>query len=113
MKLKKINKGLLKHLPRYAKTDKLTPKLKRLLIEVIWSVSARKQYQNLCDNIMIICESEAYVAACKHSIHFNIKSGGRPLAYVNQIVRSSYAGTIKKHAVELGLKTTRTTVTFK
>jgi hypothetical protein len=97
----------------YRATDVLTLDLKRLLMEVVWLETPKTRYKCISDNIKILCESEAYVAACKHCIHYDPTKSDNAFAYVVQIIWSSFYGTIKKHAVELGLKTTRTTITFK
>jgi hypothetical protein len=102
-----LNKQLLKELVLYKETDILTDELKRLLFDLICQESKKSRYNHISENVKILCEADAYVAACKHSIHFNPERSDKPSLYVGQIIWSSYYGTIKKHAVELGLKTTR------
>jgi hypothetical protein len=96
MKLKKNNAGLLKELPCYAKTNTLTPKLKRLLIELIWKETSRDRNNNISENVKILCESEAYIAVCKHSAHFDAEKSDNAVAYVGQIIRCSFVNTIFK-----------------
>jgi hypothetical protein len=102
-----LNKLLLKELASYKETDTLTDELKKLLIDLICQESKKSRYNRVSENVKILCEAEAYVAACKHSIHFNPEKSDNATAYVVQIIWCSYCSTIKKHAVELGLKTTR------
>jgi hypothetical protein len=102
-----LNTALTMEIIHYKETDELTPDLKRLLMELIWLETPKARYKFLSDNIKILCEADAYVAACKHSIHFDPKKSDKPNLYMGQIIWCSYCSTIKKHAGELGLKTTR------
>jgi hypothetical protein len=108
-----LNTALKMEIINYRKTDVLTPDLKRLLMEIVWLETPKPRYRCISDNVKILCEADAFVAACKHCIHYDPKKSDNAFAYVVQVVWSSYYGTIKKHAVELGLKTTRTTYKFK
>ena len=101
------NERLLKELALYKETDTLTPKLKRMLMELIWEESKKSRYKCIGENLIILCEADAYVAACKHSIHFNPERSDKPNLYIGQIIWCSYCSTIKKHCGEFGLKTTR------
>ena len=108
-----LNTALKMEIIIYRNTDEMTPDLKRLLMEIVWLETPKTRYAHISDNVKILCEADAYIAACKHCIHYNPERSDNAFAYVVQIVWSSFYGTIKKHAVELGLKTTRTTVKFK
>lgn len=102
-----LNTALRMEIIHYRETDELTPDLKRLLMELVWKEMAKERYVFITDNIKILCESDAYIAACKHCIHYNPEKSENARAYVIQIIGCSFAGTIKKHAAELGLTTIR------
>jgi hypothetical protein len=102
-----LNTALTMEITHYRVTDELTPDLKRLLMELIWLETKKKRYGHIGDNIKILCEADAYVAACKHCIRFDPKKSDKPNLYIGQIIWCSYIQTIKKHAIELHLKTTR------
>jgi hypothetical protein len=107
MKLDELNTALRMEIINYRETNKLTPDLKRLLMELIWLETPKARYEFVSDNIKILCEADAYVAASKHCIHFDPQKSRKPSLYVGQIIWCSYINTIKKHAIELHLKTTR------
>jgi hypothetical protein len=107
MTREELNTALRMEIINYRATDELTPDLKRLLMEMVWLETPKPRYVHISDNVKIICEAKAYEDACKHGIHYNPEKSDNAFAYMTQIVWSSYCGTIKKHAVELGLKTTR------
>jgi len=94
-----LNEKLLKELVLYKETDTLTDELKRLLMELIWQESKKSRYKHISENTIILCEADAYVAACKHSIHFNPERSDKPSSYVGQIIWCSYINTIKKHGI--------------
>ena len=104
-----LNKQLLKELGFYKETNTLTDELKKLLFDLILQESKKSRYSHISENIKILlqCEADAYVAVCKYSLHFNPERSDKPNLYVGQIIWSSYCSTIKKHALELGLKTTK------
>ena len=102
-----LNTALRMEIINYRNTNVLTPDLKRLLMEVVWLETPKARYSHISDNVKILCEGKAYEDACKHCIHFNPEKTDNAFAYMVQIVWSSFYGTIKKHAVELHLKTTR------
>ena len=104
-----LNTALKMEIINYRNTDELTLDLKRLLMEVVWLETPKKRYKHIPDNVKILCEADAFIAACKHCIHFNPERSDNAYAYVVQIVWNSFYGTIKKHAVEMGLITTRKT----
>lgn len=104
-----LNTALKMEIINYRNTDELTPDLKRLLMEVVWLETPKSRYKGIPDNVKILCEAKAYEDACKHCIHYNPEKSDNAFAYMVQIVWNSFYGTIKKHASELGLKTTRTT----
>jgi len=107
MKTDELNTALRMEIIHYRETDVLTPDLKRLLMELVWLETPKARYNHISDNVKILCEAKAYEDACKHCIHFNPDKSSKPSSYMVQIIWNSYYGTIKKHAVELGLKTTR------
>ena len=110
MTREELNTALRMEIIHYKETDELTPDLKRLLMEVVWLETPKARYSYISDNVKILCEAKGYEDACKHCIHFNPEKSDNAFAYMVQIIWSSYYGTIKKHAVELGLKSTITTV---
>jgi hypothetical protein len=101
MNMDKLNTALKIEIIHYKKTDELTDNLKRLLMELIWLESKKKRYEFVNDNTKILCEADAYVAACKHCIHFNPERSDKPNLYVGQIILCSYINTIKKHSPNL------------
>ena len=105
-----LNIALKMEIIHYRETDELTPDLKRLLMEVVWLETPKIRYNHIPDNVKILCEAKAYEDACRNCIHFNPERSDNAFAYMVLIIWSSYYGTIKKHALELGLKST---ITFK
>lgn len=95
------NEQLLKELTHYKKTDELTPKLKSMLMELIWQETGKFRYKFVSENVKILCEADAYVAVCKHSVHFNPEKSDKPSLYIGQIIWCSYINTIKKHCDNL------------
>lgn len=95
------NERLLKEIIHYKETDELTTELKRLFIELICNESNKARYKMVSDNVKILCEADAYVACCKHSIHFNPEKSDKPTLYMGQIIWCSYINTIKKHSPNL------------
>lgn len=107
MNTDELNTALKMEIIHYRETDELTLDLKRLLMELIWLETPKARYKCIPDNIKILCEAKAYEDACKHCIHFNPEKTDNARAYVGQIICCSYYSTIKRHAIEIGLKTTR------
>jgi len=107
MNSEELNTALRTEIIHYRETDELTPDLKRLLMELVWRETPKARYEYVSDNVKILCEAKAYEDACKHCVHYNPEKSENASAYVGQIIWSSYCGTIKKHATELGFKTTR------
>jgi len=107
-----LNTALRMEIIHYRATDELTKDLKMLLMELVWLEMVKERYKFISDIIKILCESEAYVACCKHCGHYDPKKSEDARAYVRQIIGSSFAGTIVKHKGELGLKSTRTTIKY-
>jgi hypothetical protein len=99
--IKELNELLLKEIIYYKESNELTLKLKNLLMELIWLETEKARYNFVSDNIKILCEADAYVAASKHCIHFNPERSDKPSLYVGQIIRCSYIQTIKKHYGEI------------
>jgi hypothetical protein len=94
-----LNTALVMEITHYRQTDEITPDLKRLLMEVIWLETKKKRYEHISDNVKILCEADAYIAACKHCIHFDPKKTDKAIPYMGQIIWCSYVNTIKKHHI--------------
>jgi len=99
MNTDELNTALKMEIIHYKETDEITDDLKRLLMELIWRESKKKRYGFVSDNTKILCEADAYVAACKHCSHFNPEKSDKPSLYVGQIIWCSYINTIKKHSI--------------
>lgn len=97
MNKEELNTALKMELINYQTTNELTDDLKRLFLETIMGVSKEERYKYLNDNLKIYCEAKAYEDLCRHAIHFNPDRGDNAYAYVNQIIRSSFACMIVRH----------------
>jgi hypothetical protein len=110
MTSEELNTALRMEIIHYRETNVLTLDLKRLLMELVWLEMTKERYKFISDNIKILCETDAYVAACKHCIRYNPEKTDNAQAYVRQIIGSAFAGTIVKYASKLGLKKTTTRI---
>jgi hypothetical protein len=102
---KNFEKRLLKAVICYKKKNKCSFELKKMLMKLIWRETKNERNKYLTDNVRIICEAKAYEDCCRHASNFNPEKSDKPTSYMKCIIRSSFAGMIKKHASEMGLKT--------
>ena len=63
-----VNEELLKEFAIHKETDIVTPELKKLLMDLIWQESYTR-YNDMNENLKILCESDAYTHCCKNSIY--------------------------------------------
>jgi len=84
-----LNTALVMEITHYRQTDELTLDLKRLLMELIWLESPKSRYAHIPDNVKILCEADAYIAACKHCIHFDPKKTDNTESIYKKMLKSS------------------------
>lgn len=101
MTAEELNTALRMEIIHYRETDNITQELKSLLMILILQES-EKRLSKVSDTVRISCESEAYIACCKHCIHYNpdvkSKSDTPAISYVRTIIRCAFADTLHKEA---------------
>ena len=90
------NLKLLLELEYSQAKDEMNVDLKLLCFELANDISKSKErYPFIDDDTRVMCVAFAYDACVRHVMKFNRKKSDNAYAYVNQIIRSSFAGTLK------------------
>ena len=94
-----LNNKLLLELEYSQAKGEANQDLKLLYFELANRISKnKKKYPFLNEDLRVLCVAQAYYACILHAIKFNRKRSEDAYSYISIIIRSSFAGTIKRQS---------------
>ena len=91
------NQKLLLELEYSQAKGEMTEDLKFLCFELANDISLNKErYPFIDEDMRVMCVVFAYDACARHVMKFNRERSDNAYSYVSVIIRSSFAGTLKK-----------------
>lgn len=81
---------------RSQKLGEVTDEIKEIFINFIWSTSELKKYSKLSENDLSLCEAFALKKCCDEVLTVDIEKDDKLYLYFNQLIKSSYATTIRR-----------------
>lgn len=95
MNREETNIFLLSELAKWKQNKELSDELKHLFYQLCRTNIEIEKYKLIDDEIKYNCVINAYQACVKFAIRFNQEKSDNAYGYLNQIIRSDFAKTLK------------------